>query len=225
MKERVALGACRARLLHAPAAGDRADLRPARRARSIGGTTLSRQRRVVALAAVDAHGRGRARRAKQGSRAPGRRPVVRRQLRRRLQPRRSSTAADRRSPRDATAASARGDPPGRCLLRGRRDLAGRRSLDLGTERRAGPRPTCLRRRRDHSRRGERSGSRSMPTAAPGEPPVPWIVTNWVGPYPSAPLAPVPPAARCRSLFRWRPAWRVEHEPASSGRVLGRRERS
>ena len=55
--------------------------------------------------------------------------------------------------------------------------------------------------------------------APGKPPVPWIVTNWVGPAPEPAIAAVEPLANAAPLML-ASAWRAEHDPESSGRVSG-----
>lgn len=54
---------------------------------------------------------------------------------------------------------------------------------------------------------------------PGNPQVPWILTNWVGPPPATPLPPVAPLANTSPL-KPSSAWRVENDPDSSGRVSG-----
>ena len=55
--------------------------------------------------------------------------------------------------------------------------------------------------------------------APGSPPVPWILTNWVGPAPETALPPVEPLTDAAPL-RLATEWRVENDTESSGRVSG-----
>lgn len=56
--------------------------------------------------------------------------------------------------------------------------------------------------------------------APGEPPVPWVLSNWTGPRPPSPLPPVAPLPTSSTPLAVASEWRVEKDAASSGRVSG-----
>ena len=67
--------------------------------------------------------------------------------------------------------------------------------------------------------GERQRLEVHAERAPGNPPVPWILTNWQGPVPVQALSPVP-ALSDAVPFALTSAWRIESDPESSGRVSG-----
>ncbi|HXG57167.1 MAG TPA: hypothetical protein VNJ03_17445 [Vicinamibacterales bacterium] len=56
--------------------------------------------------------------------------------------------------------------------------------------------------------------------APGNPPVPWVLSNWTGSRPPSPLPPVGPLPAFSAPLAVASEWRVEKDPASSGRVSG-----
>lgn len=56
--------------------------------------------------------------------------------------------------------------------------------------------------------------------APGKPPVPWVLSNWTGPDAAEPVAPVPPLPVASEALAIASEWRVEKDPGSSGRVSG-----
>ena len=178
---------------------------------------LSRRRRVVALAAVDAHGGARTRAEDEGPARAGLGPsydasfgaVSNRVL------------LDRPFTRDAAqdaslllAAIRRGDvysvvdalSPDAVLNVGAPVLTWTSPPEL---------PTSFEPIAD----GEQQRLEVNAERAPGHPPVPWILTNWLGPAPVAPLPAVPSLGQPVPLTV-ASAWRVENDPESSGRVSG-----
>jgi len=67
------------------------------------------------------------------------------------------------------------------------------------------------------RAGDRSRLEILFDGAPGTPPVPWVVSNWSGPRPIAPVPKLPQPLIAQPFRRSSP-WRVEKDPASSGQV-------
>ena len=67
--------------------------------------------------------------------------------------------------------------------------------------------------------GERQRLEVNVERAPGHPPVPWILTNWLGPAP-VPAVPAVPSLGTPVPLTVASAWRVESDPESSGRVSG-----
>jgi hypothetical protein len=68
--------------------------------------------------------------------------------------------------------------------------------------------------------GERRRLEIHAPHSPGTPPVPWVLSNWTGPVAAeavAPVASLPVTTRALAIAS---EWRVEKDPASSGRVSG-----
>ena len=178
---------------------------------------LSRRRRVVALAAVDAHGRGSRRTDEEGQTRLGIGPSYE-----------ASFGAvsnrvllDRPPGKDAVQdaqllldAIRRGHvytvvdaiSPDVVLNVAARSLAWTSSPDV---------PSIAEPISD----GDRQRLEVIAERAPGQPPVPWIVTNWIGAYDAAGIPAVAALADTVPLTL-SSEWRVEHDPESSGRVSG-----
>jgi hypothetical protein len=177
---------------------------------------LERTRPVVGMAAVDAHGSGRrdgeGRAAKLGL-GPGYEESFQTISNRVLleRPPSGDAASDARLLLDAIRAgrvySVVDAIAGNAVLRIR---PGDDAFDLASPLPSGARPELI-------RAGDRSRLEVRFDGAPGTPPVPWVVSNWSG---LRPIAPVPalPQPLIAQPFRRSSPWRVEKDPASSGQV-------
>ena len=178
---------------------------------------LSKRRRVVALAAVDAHGGGRRRAVDEGAprATPG--PSYEASFRS-ISNRVFLVRPFNNDPRHDAAllleAIRRGDvysvvdaiSPDVGLNMGARTVSWTSSSSLPSI------PEAF----------EEDGRQRLEVIAehgPGTPPVPWILTNWMGDYPAASIPVVSPLPDGGPL-NLPSAWRVEHDPSSSGRVSG-----
>ena len=178
---------------------------------------LSRRRRVVALAAVDAHGGARTRRADEGPARGGIGPSYD-----------ASFAAvsnrvllDRPFTRDASqdsslllAAIRRGD-----VYSVVDAISPDVVLDVAAPVLTWTSPTELQASVEPIADGEQQRLEVNAARAPGHPPVPWILTNWLG-SPPAVAMPVVPSLGDPIPLTVASTWRVENDPESSGRVSG-----
>jgi hypothetical protein len=178
---------------------------------------LSQRRRVVALAAVDAHGGTRSRREDEGPARAGIGPSYD-----------ASFAAvsnrvllDRPFTRDAAqdaslllAAIRRGD-----VYSVVDAISPDVVLNVAAPVLTWTSPTELQTSVESIAEGEQRRLEVNAASAPGHPPVPWIVTNWLG-SPAAAVMPVVPPLGDPVPLTVASEWRVEHDPESSGRVSG-----
>lgn len=176
---------------------------------------LEQARPVVALAAVDAHGAGRRQGEGRAARlgiGPGYEASFR-TLSNRVWLDRSLTGeavADARLVLDGIRGgrvySVIDALAGDFVLRVRDDQA----FELASPLPAGARPVLI-------SGGGRSRLEVHLERAPGEPPVPWVVSNWTGPRPIAPVPSLPDAALAQPL-RLSSPWRLEKDPTSAAQV-------
>ena len=176
---------------------------------------LSRHRRVVALAAVDAHGGGQARSAEESRPKGGFGPSYEasfRSLSNRVLLERPLTKDAAQDARLLLEAIRRGHvysvvdaiSPDVVLNVGASALSWTSAIPSTPE---------------AFSEGPRRRLEVTADDAPGDPPVPWILTNWMGPVPTPIVAPVALVVDAAAP-EFASEWRVEHDPGSSGRVSG-----
>ena len=178
---------------------------------------LSRRRRIVALAAVDAHGGARTRNPEEGEASASVGPSYEASFGAVS----NRVVLERPLTKDAAHDS-------RLLLAAIRAghvysvvdaISPDVVLNLGSRTLTWTSPPEVPSRLEPMMDGERQRVEVIAEHAPGDPPVPWIVTNWLGPYPDRGVTPVAPLPVAVPLT-FNSAWRVEHDPESSGRVSG-----
>ena len=178
---------------------------------------LSKERRVVALAAADAHGGARTRRAEEGET----RAAIGPSYDASFQSMSNRVVLDRPFSKNAAQDAA-------LLLdairRGRvytvvdaisPDVA----VNIGSEAMSWTSSPLMTASPEPFHDGPRHRLEVIAERSPGTPQIPWILTNWIGPPPVLPVPPVPPLGESVPLSL-SSSWRVEHDPDSSGRVSG-----
>lgn len=179
--------------------------------------TLSKERRVIALGAADAHGGARSRRAEEGE--P--RAAIGPSYDASFQSMSNRVVLDRPFTKDAAQDAA-------LLLnaiRGGRAytvidaISPDAVLNIGSEAMSWTSSPLLTATPEPFNDGPRHRLEVIAERSPGNPQVPWILTNWIGPPPALPVPPVPPLGESVPVSL-SSAWRAEHDPDSSGRVSG-----
>lgn len=179
--------------------------------------TLSKERRVIALAAADAHGGARSRRAEEGET----RAAIGPSYDASFQSMSNRVVLGRPFTKDAAQdASLLLD----AIRQGRvytvvDAISPDAVLNLNAQALSWTSSSLLPAVPEPFSEGPRHRLEVIAERGPGNPQVPWIMTNWVGPAPVAQLTPVAPLANAAPL-RPSSAWRVENDPDSSGRVSG-----
>jgi hypothetical protein len=178
---------------------------------------LSKERRVIALAAADAHGGARTRQAEEGET----RAAIGPSYDASFQSVSNRVVLERAFTKDAAQdASLLLD----AIRQGRvytvvDAISPDVVLNLGAQALSWTSSSLLPATPEPFSDGPRHRLEVIAQRGPGHPPVPWILTNWVGPSPVTPLPPVAALANATPL-KPSSAWRVENDPESSGRVSG-----